>query len=299
MKKKPIALIALSNNTGSSLQNIEKERKISKEALKHYDDNFSKLTDAEKTALVVLSILPAESIPFAILKTLMKDEALNQTLLMLVDKGWLDFDEANASFRISPVIQDVVKAKNENLRQQCQALIDNLQLELKKDRLDIDNYEHSTIYAKYASAVVGQFPEGDFDVIILFQRIGNFYAKIGDLNNALIFHQKQVEASKILVQLEPNNADYKNGLATSYGDLSGIFLKLGHLEKALSIFDNTAQLFKQLYKNFPNNADFKNGLAISYEKLGETHTGLGNFKTALAFFENQNQLSYLDDVIPS
>lgn len=80
------------------------------------------LSQEEKQLLAIFSVLPAESIPFERLETLLLQENLDEILLELFHKGWLDYDNNNGSFRISPVVQEVIRKQQENLYQNCELI---------------------------------------------------------------------------------------------------------------------------------------------------------------------------------
>ncbi len=252
--------------------------------------DLGKLDDTEKRLLSIFAVLPAESIPYQTLKGLLSQKRLNKFLLGLFEKGWLDYDTNNLAFRMSPVVQEVVKTKENDLRQNCQELIDKIQAELEQDKLHIENYKYSTVFVKYAISIVSCFKTADYDLCLLAERIGIFYTETGDLNNALLFYKSSQSILKQLLKAYPNDEDYKNGLAISYEKLGDTNASLGNLNKALDFFQRRSQLGKELYESYPNNVSFKNGLAISYSKLGDTNASLGNLNKALDFFQIETTL---------
>ena len=84
----------------------------------------------QKQLLSIFAVLPAEHISFESLldlNVLNDEDLLEQTLAMLNQKGWIEHDKAKQSFRISPVIQAVVREQNsEDLTAHCERLIDTL-----------------------------------------------------------------------------------------------------------------------------------------------------------------------------
>ncbi len=262
--------------------------------------DLGQLPPEESALLAVFAVLPAENIRFDTLKTLLQpNEAvtsshrfstLDTQLLALAQKGWLDFDKPTRSFKISPVVQGVVKAKSENLLEACRPLLDALIRELNREVLHLENYKHSTLFARYAEALVDSNNLNDDVLATLCQNIGDFHTDTGDLNKAMQAYQKMVDIQEGLLSLDPDNADFKNGLAISYSKLGDTHTALGNLPQALTYFEQFNQLFEELHEAYPTNVAFKNGLAISYSKLGETHTALGNLPQALTYFEQYIQL---------
>lgn len=69
-------------------------------------------------------MLPPESIAYALLEALLSDWAdLDEQLLRLARLGWIDYEEEQAAFRCSPVVQSVVLAKLEDVFSLCEPLI--------------------------------------------------------------------------------------------------------------------------------------------------------------------------------
>ncbi|WP_051203860.1 tetratricopeptide repeat protein [Hugenholtzia roseola] len=250
------------------------------------------LTDLQESEIVLLSVfavLPAENIEFETLNNFLQDENLDDTLLSLAQKGWIEQNET--AFKISPVVQEITRHKNqERLFADCEKMIDFLIDELDRDNIHKDNYKYATLYSRYAESVVNHF-EPKFEIGNLCERIGNFYETVGNLSNALQFFDKCNQIFSILSSQNPNSENIKNALAISYSKLGETHSSLGDLAQALRFFEKYNQLKKELYEAYPSNVDFKNGLAISYSKLGETHSRLGDLAQALEFFEKDIELS--------
>ena len=251
------------------------------------------LSEAERALLSIFAVLPAESIPFATLKVLLAHtEKLDQSLRSLLQKGWLE--ASTTSFKTSPVIQEVTQQNNENLRADCQPLLDGLNEKLAYQtgvgHFLNSSYEEAALYARYGEKVVSSFEQADNDLALLCERLGNYHKTTGHLEKALGFFEDYNQLEKELYEAYPQNVEFKNNLAISYSQLGATHRSLGNLEKALGFFEDETQLSEELYEAYPQNVEFKNGLAISYEKLGDTHRSLGNLEKALGFFEDETQL---------
>jgi tetratricopeptide (TPR) repeat protein len=254
--------------------------------------DLSDLTEAETALLSVLSVLPAENITFDTLITLLQDENLDTPLLSLAQKGWLDYNDEERSFKTSPVVQEITRHKNKDrLFEDCDKLMRVLDKELHPDNIRKENFKYLTVYSRYAESVVNAFAEPHNYFSILLERLGRFYGTIGNLSKALDFYVRANQIDKKLLTQNPQNPDYKNGLAVSYSKLGDTQSSLGNLKKALEYFEVMNKLFEDLYEAFPDNVSFKNGLTISYSKLGETQASLGNLQKALEYFEVMNKLS--------
>jgi Leucine-rich repeat (LRR) protein/tetratricopeptide (TPR) repeat protein len=253
--------------------------------------DLSQVSESEIALLSVIAVLPPENISFASLENLLKSEDLADTLIILYQKGWLDYNEANNSFRCTSVAREIIRAKNQNrLWQDCVSFVDNLIIELDRDKIHIENFKYSSLYVRYAESILDYLPTNQHNLAILCEIIGTYYNMIDNLENAVVYFEQYKNRAKKLLDVEPNNPDFKNSLASSYSKLGETHTSLGNLDKAIEYFEQYNQLKKELYESYLNQVDFKNGLAISYEKLGETHQQLGNLDKALEYFEQYNQL---------
>ncbi|HRD83456.1 MAG TPA: tetratricopeptide repeat protein, partial [Saprospiraceae bacterium] len=239
----------------------------------------------EQALLSVLAVLPAERMAYDLLERLLAQDEdarfadMDRHLLSLAQKGWLDYSDADNSFKISPVIQEVSKAKNaERLLDDCRILVNTLMTGLDEDNRHEDNYQQATIFAWLGEAVIFSIPMPDINLSVLCQNIGNYHSDTGNLSRMMQAYQKMLEIQTALLESEPDNADFKNGLAISYEKLSGTHSALGDLQQALGYFEKGIELSKELHEAFPQVVDYKNILAVSYSKLGETHSALGDLQ---------------------
>ncbi|PPD20598.1 MAG: NB-ARC domain-containing protein, partial [Methylobacter sp.] len=254
------------------------------------------LGEAESALLSVFSVLPAENIGYSALKTLLPASAdLDLSLVALAQKGWLD-REAGTDFKISPVIQDVVRSKHHSrLGDDCRNLIDglieHLEYEPGTGHVISNDYQQAALWARYAESVAKAIPTAGRSLAVLNERLGNFYLTTGNLGQALEYFEEYNRLSQALHADYPDDLDFKNGLAISYEKLGATHTALGNLAQALGYFEEYYRLSQALYSAYPSDVSFKNGLAISYSKLGATHTALGNLAEALEYFEEDMKLS--------
>ena len=268
--------------------------------------DLSVLAEDEIAMLSVFAILPAENITFETLEILLPHtEKLDETLLSLNQKGWIEYNEETASFKCSPVVQEVTRRQNktqlfEHNKLLVISLIEQLLYEPGTGHFVNVTYEVAALYARYAESVVNHIVEARNELAILMERTGSYHKTTGNLDQALEFFEESSRLGKELYEAYPNNVEFKNGLAISYSKLGATHTALGTLDQALEFFEEYNRLEKELYEAYPNNVEFKNGLAISYSKLGATHTALGNLDQALAFFEEYNRLEKeLDEAYPN
>ncbi|MFK7907842.1 MAG: NB-ARC domain-containing protein [Chitinophagales bacterium] len=261
--------------------------------------DLGELSEAEKALLAVFAVLPAENIEFEILEELLNSTPdLDEILLKLSQKGWLDMESDNEtavlSFRISPDIQEVCRDKHGNLLKDCGQLIDKLNDLLSYGggigHLEKVSYQKASLLVSYAESIFLSLEEVNSGVYLLCEKMGSYFNATGNLEKTLHYFLHYSSLAKQLMELYPENQYYKNSLAISYSKLGETHSSLGNLEQALNFFEEDAQLTKELYEAYPSNVGFKNGLAISYSKLGSTHSSLGNLEQALNFFEQRSRL---------
>ena len=287
-------LLAVQGKAVATVYQAEALRKETPESIITAMYDVAGLSATELHVLTNLAVLPAENIPYERLMALMKPEpaeAYDDALVALQQKGWIEYFEQTAAFKVSPVIQQVVLHRNRGqLEEICETLITSLNNGLKRDVLHVDNYSHAGILAHYAESVVVAMQETFFNLAVLCERIGNFYSELGNLDKALEYFDNDSSLTKALHEEFPSNLEFKYGLAISYFKLGKIQQSLGNLDKALEYYKNDIRLTKSLHEDFPSNVKFKNGLAISYSKLGEIQQSLGDLDKALWYFENYNLL---------
>ncbi|PLK45470.1 tetratricopeptide repeat protein [Emticicia sp. TH156] len=257
--------------------------------------DLGSLSSEETALLSVFSVLPPESIFFETLEQLLPESKnLEDTLLLLAQKGWLDYNKTEAAFKCSPVIQEITRKKNENLFEDCSALVLNLieKLDYEAGTGNLINitYQASLVYSRYAESVINSLYNIYFNIGWLCERIGKYHQTHGNLEKSIIYFQKCLNINEELCRIDSGNSDYKNNLAISYSKLGDLNQSMGNLPNALEFFQKYNQLSEELYKDYPNQVNFKNGLAISYSKLGKLNQSLGNLQAALEFFQKQTTL---------
>ncbi len=223
-----------------------------------------------------------------------KFKNLDETLLDITQKGWLEYSEETASFKISPVIQEVTREKQSNLLDNCQqliiSLIDKLDHEQGIGHFKNVSYEKATLLARYTESVVDSLKTPNHAIAILCERLGNFHRTVGNLDKALSYFTGEVAFLEKLYVNFPSTLAIKNSLARAYQWVGGISLMYGNLDKALLYFEEFNNLMKKLRIAYPDNVGFKKGFGISCEKLAETYVKLNDFCRALSFFEDEKAL---------
>lgn len=255
--------------------------------------NLSELSDDEKRILSIMAVLPAENIAFTTLQTLLPaTEALEDTLALLSRKGWLEHNLTEGNFKISPVIQEITRKKNQDLLEDCSELLQSLTDKLEYDNQHITgcNYAEAPLYMRYAEAFIDQFVLNSPVFHLLLERLGSCHRILGNLPKALYFYELDAQLCRTLCEANPENESFKNAWAIGHERLGDTYTAMGNIDKALEFYNNYNTLIQELFEAYPDNVDFKNGLQITYEKLGDTYKNLGNLDIALEYYQKENIL---------
>jgi tetratricopeptide (TPR) repeat protein len=271
--------ITVGSHADSQLK--EKQAKLYQYILAMFEPE--ELNKEKQRILRYFSVLPAEDIPLAHLKTLFAVEDENQfedDLESLFQSGWLSAKED--SYKMHALVQDVVFAKLKVDNANVAELIATLSKVMKSKSGMILDLNTAWDFRDYASAVAQKISASDTEIGSLNFYLADFYRNVGQLDNAL---GSTTQASRHFKQC----GDTKN-LTISYERLGSIHQALGEVDKALEFFELDIELTKELYESNPKSESLKNGLAISYSKLGSIHQALGEVDKALEFFELRMQL---------
>ena len=267
--------------------------------------DLSELTREEAALLSVFAVLPSESIAYDTLESLLPNVAdkLEQNLLDLAQKGWIDLDKPTASFKCHPVVQEITRKKNTFLRFDCTTLIDSLIANLQRDTLHLDNYKKAAFSVRYGESVLNAFKEPDYYINLLCDGMGYYYQQVGNLSKAMATYENRLVFMQKMVDADPENQDYSDSLASTICWIGILHTLMGKLDDALKYYKDYNDLQVKLNKKYPENPRFTNGLALSYGKLGETYTKLGNSDDALRLYHEFNDLEkelnekYLNDIV--
>ena len=281
------------------------------------------LSNLEREAIKLLSVfavLPNEGIPFENLEWLLPEHPnLEELLNQLEIKGWIDFDEAEKSFKCNQVIQDIIRESNDNLIADIETSIEALKSILDHEAaLHRERYALTLTASEYATSILSRLQQAAKSTANLYWSLGNFHTNTGDLEMTLFCFQEMEAVWQKLLGQNPDNKDFKNGLAISYSKLGSTHTALGNLQQALSFFEQYTELSKQLFTDYPHNVKFKNDLAISQWKLGNFHleqyqdkeAALIHFQKAAFLWQElvqeaphykefQNNLSFIQEKIAS
>ena len=247
------------------------------------------LQESERRLLSMLALLPPENIHFADLKPLIDGvKDYEDTLETIAQRGWVEYSEEQQSFRISPVIQEVIRRKNAKLVEDGTYLVKRLVALLDIEELHLNNYGSARLHARYAEFVLRYLPNTVYESGSLLDNMGNYYTDTGDLVSAMKSYSRMRESQEALWRQYPNDPGFKRGVAVSYERIGQTHASLGDLSKTLHYYKLNVELSKSLYDDFPTDISFEYGLALSYEKMGSVYTQLGDLRSALQFYDDSH-----------
>ena len=222
-----------------------------------------------------LAVLPAESITFERLDELLKfpnGEPMDDSLLELHRKGWVDWNDADKTVKVSPVVQAVVRDKSQqNLLADCEGLIATL-----TQILTSPNHTQVIPYANLADSVLNALQENVFELAHLRLMLGDFNKETGNFTKAIdLFTWASVGFDEI---------GHAENYSVCLERLGSINQALGKFEEALSYFENYSKLAEELYQSNPRSVNLYNGLGISYWKLGDLYLAMNENEQARLYF---------------
>ena len=281
LQKKGLLELSQSKKVGTTYQSEGLARRAEKpEAIIAAMYDLSELEEDEIAMLSVFAVLPAENITYETLVILLPNtEKLDETLLNLNQKGWIEYNEATASFKCNPVVQEVTRQQNKtHLFEHNELLVNTLNEKLLCEpgtgHFVNVTYEVATLYARYAESAVNYIEEVRHEMVILMARIGSYHKTTGNLDQALEFFEEFTRLEKELYEAYPNNVEFKNVLAISYSKLGATHTALSNLDqvnetKANEYYLLSKELWTELVNRFPQYAEFKKNLDWVESKLSE------------------------------
>lgn len=226
--------------------NVKKKAATTNDILEILYD-FTKLSEEDRLFLVNMSLLPSENYTMQFLLELFEPEKIRtfgDALKDLYRKGWIGGVDGGDKplYRLSPVIQSLVHAKNRNtLWEDGQALFLRLK-ELLKYEQENDNTHSKFKWVPFGKYFAELFKENDGEEFNLF--LNHLALILKDLGGERNLQEAKSHLEKALSSYirnfgedSPSVATSRSNLATVFSDLGGeanLLEARGHLEKALS-----------------------------------------------------------------
>lgn len=259
--------------------------------------DLGELPKEEKRLMSIFSVLPAENIPYLTIESLLPEtKAVDDSLLFLAQRGWLEFNETLNTFKVSPVVQAVVKEKNEDLLSDCEELMDSLADKLTYDpgstgHLLNSTYQEAHIYSKYIESILSSIKPCNNSIILLYERLGGYNKAVGNFKKALTYFTVFYELSIIYFKKYPEDSTFKLWVMLSLEKVGATYSILGDLNKALSTITEHVRLAEELLEMDTDNYKLRSGLSVAYSRLGVIHMNSSNLEKALDLFEKSKILA--------
>lgn len=120
----------------------------------------------------------------------------------------------------------------------------------------------------WADHLIQELPTVTSDLGLLCERLGMFCRSMGNLEASMKAFKRYEAIQIYLLEKDPQNVSFKNGLAISYAKL-GDFYKVDKKEKAREYFTKGKILWSELVEDFPSYAQFKQYLDWVNKRLEE------------------------------
>ncbi len=265
--------------------------------------DLNELPSQEQILLAIISVLPSETIPFNTLESILHDvKDADETLYLLYQKGWLEWNREECTFKASPVVQEVVRKKSDNLFASCGSLLVGLMKKLEYERstgqLINSSYEAAATYARYAEYLLDTLENVDNGIAALYELTANYYKTVGYSQKALTLFIRAKIQSKKLCLANPKKPIYKRNYAVLYEKIGGTYDASREPEKALDHYLENNRLCKELYNDHPQHDLAKRDYAVSCSVLGQALLKIDH-KEAFQYIKKENDLfKELADVDP-
>jgi len=241
--------------------------------------------------LSVFAVLPPDKIPVAHLEVLLDDFAeLEEPLLDLAQRGWVEFDKLEKSFRCNEVIQEVTRKKLPNIISLTLPVRRSVGLLLASDiggNLLID-FSKVNQYLSTIEFVLDFMPLSDWS-ILTSKNLISLYLVNGDIMSALKINTNQYEKIKKKIESGGTKKDMNSFLATTYSRFGDIHVALGEYEESLNYFIKSYEVIQNMIKKRSKSEKISQQLSISYFKMGQSYFILGRNDDALLCFNKQRE----------
>jgi tetratricopeptide (TPR) repeat protein len=251
----------------------DKIEKVTSYLLSIFD--LAPLSAEEQRLLQHFAALPAEFIPYDILKTLIPapEEGIAATLQDLRDKGWLIHTNEPEAYKIHRIIQQVVQQKLHPTVADLHNLINNVTSLLHIDDTK-DNPVDKFPFIPYGEAALSVFPDAsEAEINHLQNALALVLQDLGDYAGAKALLEKATRSAETnFGENHPTTARLYSNLATVLQDLGDYAGAKALLEKAMRS-DET-----NFGENHPTTA-------VSYSNLATVLKDLGDYAGAKALLE--------------
>jgi tetratricopeptide (TPR) repeat protein len=237
--------------------------------------DIAPLSAEEQRLLQHFVALPAEFIPYDLLKTLIPapEEGISATLQDLRDKGWLIHINEPEAYKIHRIIQKVVQQKLRPTVADLHDLIDNVTSLLHIDQTK-DNPVDKFPFIPYGEATLSVFPDAsEVGISRLQNNLATVLKVLGDYAEAKTLLEKATHSDEL-------NFGKKHPVtAGSYSNLALVLQYRGDYAGAKALLEKVVLINEANFgENHPNTA-------VTYSNLGLVLKALGDYVGAKVLLE--------------
>jgi tetratricopeptide (TPR) repeat protein len=242
----------------------DKIEKVTSYLLSIFD--LAPLSAEEQRLLQHFVALPAEFIPYDLLKTLIPapEEGIAATLQDLCDKGWLIHTNEPEAYKIHRIIQKVVQQKLSPTVADLHVLLNNVADLLRSDDTK-DNPVDKFPFIPYGEAILTVFPDAsDEEISFLQNELALVLQYLGDYGGAKALLEKAMRSA------EANFSKNHPNIAVIYSNLATVLQDLGDYVGAKTLLEKALRSDEANFgENHPNTAVSYSNLAVVLKDIGD------------------------------
>ncbi|MBA4852906.1 tetratricopeptide repeat protein [Emticicia sp. BO119] len=250
--------------------------------------DLEELSDEERKLSSMLAVLPPEGIQIKTLDILLPEVSWwEKALRKLALKGWVDYNKMDKEVKVSPVIQEIVRRKNDKRLQDdvsvlTNSLSDELAYEGWSHRVhgENPNFNETNLFAYYTSSILTFCLNEDYTTLLLTKRLMRHYILYLRDDKAKIWFER---LNSILERR--NTKDYQFLYAESLSLLGDVYKSEGRMNQALDCYQKDFEISLSLNESYPEQVYYINNLGIAYSKLGDVYASEGKMNKALDCFQ--------------
>ncbi len=242
----------------------------------------------QQQLLKCISLLPTERVPFNFLKLILEEiKDFEDGLASLADKGWIEHDRKHNLFKWSPVVQEVVRRKN---NEYCKILVVSLQKNLEAETIREVVSNKTNYLVRSAESVLNFTAINSFETIRILYTLGELYSKLGNLQNSLSKYEIiTLSINSLPIKLK-ESFEFQRLLSHSYLGIGNNQLQLAEYKNALDSFQEMGKTLLALTEQTDDKEPLLSDMSIYLFKIGKTLSLIGSWDEAIDYFKKYKDM---------
>lgn len=237
---------------------------------------LDELAEEELFLLTVFSVLPADKIPFDHLELLAGQLAdIEEPLLGLAARGWVEWDEEGGSFRCSPVVQEVVRVRQKDWVDELRPVFVTLSEQFTVHsgvHFLRHNLETVAPFASYVTSIINHLKAQNDNTLLLYINLANYYQMRGNLRYAQHILRVALRLIKHVQEINPGYDVMIDRARLVYSCLGDVSLLLKEFPAAADYFtEHLALLSSLISKKYSDEISLLSGKVAALIRLGNAH----------------------------